>query len=56
MNCYICIVNLQTETGSPKYLCNSQIRVAIGKSLPNSRIEPRMYVRRSIMYEKTAPC
>ena len=29
---------------------------AIGKSRPNSRIKPRMYVRRSIMYEKAAFC
>ena len=28
--------------------------LSIGKSRPNSRIKPRMYVRRSIMYEKTA--
>ena len=26
----------------------------IGKPRPNSRIKPRMYVRRSIMYEKAA--
>ena len=25
----------------------------IGKSRPNLRIKPRMYVRRSIMYEKS---
>ena len=28
----------------------------IGKSRPNSRIKPRMYLRRSIMYEKAAFC
>ena len=35
-----------------RFLIFAPLLTSIGKSLPNSRIKPRMHVRRSIKYEK----